>query len=78
MYLVILGAGWSKSARAKANSLPYVATVEQQIANLPAQDVLLRGSDQPLAARDELLRAARERAEGDTDELLRPLRGGEA
>ena len=53
------------------NSLDYVPPVHEQIAALPAEEVLLRGSDQPTAAPDELLRAARTGTATDAEELLR-------
>ena len=40
--------------------LAYVPPVAEQIAALPAEEILLRGSDQPAATPDELLRAAHE------------------
>ena len=45
--------------------------VDQQITALPADVVLLRCSDRPAVASDELLRAARDGAEVDAEELLR-------
>jgi hypothetical protein len=58
---------------------PYVPPVAEQIAALPADEVLLRGSDQPEATPGELLRAAREGTETGPEELLResamPLTG---
>ena len=49
----------------------YVPTVRDQIAYLPAGEVLLRGSDQPAATSSELLRAAHEGTRTDAEELLR-------
>ena len=67
-----LGASWMmrKSAR-RMDTLPYVPPVAEQIADLPAEDILVRGSNQPAAASGELLRAAREGAEAEAEELLR-------
>lgn len=50
----------------------YVPPVEEQLANLPLEDVLLRGSDQPVATPAELLRAARPGMKTEVEELLRP------
>ena len=55
----------------KAASLPYVPPVREQIATLPADEILLRGSEEPAAAPGELLRAAQGRTETGSEELLR-------
>ena len=57
----------------KALSIAYVPPVAEQITTLPADEVLLRGSDQPTAKSDELLRAAQPGQELATEELLRPI-----
>jgi hypothetical protein len=49
----------------------YVPPVLEQVAALPAEAVLMRGSEEPTAAPEELLRAAREGAESEAAELLR-------
>ena len=56
-----------------AASLRPVPPVREQIAiaALPADEVLLRGSDQPTAEPGELLRAAHEGMETPADQLLR-------
>ena len=51
----------------------YVPPVREQLAALPADAILLRGSDQPTAAPNELLRAANG-TESRVGELLRPTR----
>jgi len=61
----------SYSSARRLKALPYVPPVAEQIALLPAADILVRGSDQPSAAPDELLRAAREGAAPSNEELLR-------
>jgi hypothetical protein len=60
-----------KRADARAKALTYVPPVAEQIAALPASDVLLRGSEQPIAAPEELLRAAQTGSETASEELLR-------
>ena len=57
--------------------IEYVPPVAEQLAALPAADVLLRGSDQPAAAPDELLRPAHEGMETDAEELLRAGQGAD-
>ena len=56
----------------RSAKLSHVPPVSEQLAARPAAEVLLRGSDQPAAAPDELLRAAREGADTDAEESLRP------
>jgi hypothetical protein len=65
--------GWKSSRHylAKAKALPYVPPAHGQIATLPADEVLLRGSNQPVAAPDDLLRAAQAGAVESAEELLR-------
>ena len=58
--------------RLKIAGLPHVPTVREQLAALPAVEVLLRGSDRMGAATDELLRGARPELETERGELLRP------
>jgi hypothetical protein len=63
---------WFCHTRCKvANSLRYVPPVAEQLAALPADEVLLRSSEQPAAAADELLRAAQEGSVTEAVELLR-------
>jgi hypothetical protein len=76
--LVIIGAitviccrlclGSAKSA----DTVVHVPPVQQQIAALHPDEVLVRGSSGPAVAPRELLRAARTGVESQTDELLRP------
>jgi hypothetical protein len=66
----IPGAMWRKSAKFSA-SLVYVPPVREQIAAFPAEEVLLRGSEQPTATPEELLRAAQVGSETASEELLR-------
>jgi hypothetical protein len=61
----------SWSVKRKADRIPYVSPVADQLAEIPAQQVLLRGSGQPAAAPDELLRAASAGAENLKEEALR-------
>ena len=73
VYFLMIGASWMKYAQSKATSLPYVPTVDKQIANLAAEDVLLRGSNQPVAVLTDLLLPARDGRVSDSDDgLLRP------
>ena len=66
---------WSHCA-GKARSLVYVPPAAEQIAALPAAEILVRGSHQPAATPSELLRAARQGAETtDAGELLRAESG---
>lgn len=55
----------------KLDALNYVPPVREQVANLPADEVLLRGSNQPTATPEELLRSAQAGIETDAQELLR-------
>ena len=60
----------------QASSLLYIPPVAEQIAALPAEAILVRGSDQPSAAPGELLRAARAGEMVDeAGELLRADQG---
>jgi hypothetical protein len=61
---------WRASAEA-AEAIPYVPPVAEQVAALPAKEVLVRGAHQPLDSTDELLRAATPHAAVDAAELLR-------
>ena len=58
--------------RAKAREIDYVPTVAEQIAVLPASELLLRGSDETSTATCELLRVARM---NPAEDLLRPESG---
>jgi len=49
----------SSSCFKELSMMPYVPPVAEQIAALPAEAILVRGSDQPASAPSELLRAAR-------------------
>jgi hypothetical protein len=53
----------------------YVPPVHEQLAALPADEILLRGSEQPAARSGELLRAAHAGAETEAGELLRADQG---
>ena len=55
----------------KTVSLPHVPPVREQIAALSAEEILVRGSNEPAAAPRELLRAAHEGTEMAVEELLR-------
>ena len=56
----------------KKQEIEYVPPVAEQIAALPAEEILLRGSDQPAATSGELLRATHSATETAPEELLRP------
>jgi hypothetical protein len=60
----------------RSMDIPYVPPLAEQLAALPAEDILLRGADQPTATPDELLRAVREGTETESGELLRPTESG--
>jgi len=51
--------------------LSYVPPVAEQIAALSADEILLRGSDEPAIGPEELLRAARAGTAEQAEELLR-------
>jgi len=51
--------------------LRYVPPVRDQLAALPAEEILVRGSGQPAATPEELLRAARAGTADAREELLR-------
>jgi len=55
----------------KARFIPYVPPVRDQIAALPAEDVLLRGSGALVQGEYDLLRAAQPQIAAPADELLR-------
>jgi hypothetical protein len=67
----ITGFAGARSRVRKAKALPYVPPVHKQIAALPAEEILVRGSDQPAALPEELLRAAHEGVVESAAELLR-------
>lgn len=71
----LLASGFWHSSAEAAKSIPYVPPVHEQLAALPADEVLLRGSRQPAAAPDELLRAADPVPVVSHRELLRPQPG---
>jgi len=70
--IFMLGVSQVDLAERKERRFPYVPPVAEQIAALPAEDILLRGSDQPAATTDELLRAAQAGTTHEAVELLRP------
>lgn len=55
----------------EALSIPYVPPVAEQVAALPAEEILVRGADPPVAMPEELLRAAQIGPTEPPDELLR-------
>ena len=61
----------SYSSARRLKTIPYVPPVAEQIAALPAGQLLLRGSDQPAAASGELVRASSYTKENRASELLR-------
>ena len=60
-------------AKQKVVNLPYVPPVN--VANLPSDEVLVRGADKPPAPVETLLRAAQNSSETKYDELLRSSHG---
>jgi len=60
---------WASAHEAK--TISYVPPVREQLGNLPAEAILVRGSDLPGAAPGELLRAARGVEDKAAEELLR-------
>ena len=65
---------WRGSNKETA-SLPYVPPLSEELAALPADEILLRGSDEPAATPGELLRAAQAGAADSAEELLRAEAG---
>ena len=53
----------------------YIPPVAEQLAALPARQILVRGSDRPAAAPWELVRAANYVKPAKPEELLRPISG---
>lgn len=70
--LALLGSRMYECFDRKARFLRYVAPVREQIAVLPADEILLRGSDHRIALPNELLRAAHKGTAVPCDDLLRP------
>lgn len=72
----ITAGGWKLRQREarRARSIPYVPPVREQIAALPADEILVRGSDQPAAGQEELLRPGKYSYDVSSDELLRAER----
>ena len=60
-----------KCAETCITDLAFVPPVHQQITRLPNNEVLLRGSKEPVTGREELLRAAKVKASEPSKELLR-------
>ncbi len=61
---------WNSSAE-RVQTLEYVPPIREQIAALPAEEVLVRGSDQPATRNAELLRSTYYGAAAAEEELLR-------
>jgi hypothetical protein len=76
--ITYLGAYMMIRANDRVIALPVVPAVREQIAALPAEEVLLRGAETPVATPDELLRAAREATASAPHELVRPVEGESA
>ena len=55
----------------RASALPYVPPVRARLDTLAAEEILVRGSEEPAAMPCELLRAAHEGTETDSANLLR-------
>ena len=70
LYATIAAIFCVKSAKTYAKAIPYIPRNAEQLAALPADEVLLRGSDTPTAP-DELLRASHEGGDQASEELLR-------
>ena len=64
----------SSASFKEARTLTYVPPVREKIADLPDDEILLRGTDRPVAAPGDLLRAAREGSETGSEVLLRPTK----
>ena len=60
-------------AQNRSVDIPYVPPVAEQIAALPAEDILVRGSDRPAATPEELLRAVKVEGETERSKLVRPI-----
>lgn len=73
IFLFIALGGWTVRQRnaSHAKALPYVPPVREQLAALPAEAILVRGSDEPPTAPEEMLRAAHPGAAAPEQELLR-------
>jgi hypothetical protein len=69
--ITLLGIWNLREAKQIAERASYVPPVKEQIEALPAEEVLVRGSDQPAATCDELLRATNEVSQTPAEELLR-------
>src|SRR4051812_26784534 len=55
-YLMSVGIRLRRRAADQAQAVTYVPSVRKQLAALPAEEILVRGSDQPAATPEELLR----------------------
>ena len=60
-----------RSSLRTVRTLPHVPPVREPIAELPSDEILLRGSDEPAALPGELLRAAHAREAEPAEDLLR-------
>jgi len=65
----------SSSSFEEARTLEYVPSAAEQLAALPAEDILVRGSDRPDAPAEELVRAASPAGVNAANELLRSEAG---
>lgn len=74
--LLVKALSRAKSELVFAVSIPYVPPIHDQIAALPAEEVLLRGSQASPAPQEELLRPAG-KVETRAEELLRSASVGE-
>lgn len=66
-----LGFNCISTAHKMADDNDYVPPVREQIDTLPADEILVRGSDEPTAKPDELLRAPQAAVAEPAEELLR-------
>ena len=73
LFALVAAGGWviGLDNTRKAKSIPYVPSVADPLAALPADEILLRGSNQPSVRPDELLRPAQVGTETAPEELLR-------
>lgn len=74
--LTLLGIRAVREANQRAAEMSYIPPIREQIAALPDEGILLRGSDQPAAVPEELLRPADSGSHTADENLLRAIDGG--
>lgn len=72
-YLAYIGYQAMRTAARRSDEIVYVPPVREQVAALPADEVLLRGADQPASGPADLLRVAYTVNATGSDELVRPV-----